>query len=79
MADLDDFFAKKDRKKTKTKKPSTDEVAKKKLDDTSKEVKPRKEPIENENLPTEEQVIFVHFYLVEIFLGRFAIFKRFFL
>lgn len=57
MADLDDFFAKKDRKKTKTKKPSTDEVAKKKLDDTSKEVKPRKEHIENEDLATEEQVI----------------------
>lgn len=58
MADLDDFFAKKDRKKTKTKKPSTEEVAKKKLDDTSKEVKPRKEQIENETVAIEEQVMF---------------------
>lgn len=62
MADLDDFFAKKDRKKTKTKKPATDEVAKKKLDDTSKEVKPRKEQIENENVAIEEQVMFQFFW-----------------
>lgn len=62
MADLDDFFAKKDRKKTKTKKPATEEVAKKKLDDTSKEVKPRKEQIENDNVAIEEQVM-IYFFL----------------
>lgn len=44
MADLDDFFAKKDRKKSKSKKfPTAEEVAKK-LEDTSKTVeKPKKE------------------------------------
>ncbi|XP_022913807.1 protein CDV3 homolog isoform X2 [Onthophagus taurus] len=42
MADLDDFFAKKDRKKSKTKKfATTDEVAKK-LEDTKKIEKPAK-------------------------------------
>lgn len=46
MADLDDFFAKKDRKKTKTKKFATPDELVKKLEDTTKknEVKPRKEP-----------------------------------
>lgn len=46
MADLDDFFAKKDRKKTKTKKFATPDEFVKKLEDTTKrnEVKPpRKE------------------------------------
>lgn len=45
MADLDDFFAKKDRKKTKTKKFATPDELVKKLEDTTKknEVKPRKE------------------------------------
>lgn len=48
MADLDDFFAKKDRKKTKVKKfASPDEMAKKSEDTCKKtEVKPRsKEPV----------------------------------
>lgn len=46
MADLDDFFAKKDRKKTKGKKFATPDELVKKLEDTTKknEVKPRKEP-----------------------------------
>lgn len=46
MADLDDFFAKKDRKRTKPKKFATPEDLAKKLEDTTKknEVKPRKEP-----------------------------------
>lgn len=46
MADLDDFFAKKDRKKTKAKKFATPDELVKKLEDTTKknEVKPRKEP-----------------------------------
>lgn len=47
MADLDDFFAKKDRKKTKTKKFATPDEFVKKLEDTTKRnevVKPRKEP-----------------------------------
>lgn len=47
MADLDDFFAKKDRKKTKTKKFATPDELVKKLEDTTKRnevVKPRKEP-----------------------------------
>ena len=45
MTDLDDFFAKKDKKKSKTKKFSTSEELAKKLEDTSKktESKPRKE------------------------------------
>ena len=44
MADLDDFFAKKDRKKGKSKKfTTTDEIAKK-LEETGKKVeKPKKE------------------------------------
>lgn len=36
MADLDDFFAKKDRKKTKTKKFATSDELAKKLEDTTK-------------------------------------------
>ncbi|XP_055320865.1 protein CDV3 homolog [Sitodiplosis mosellana] len=47
MADLDDFFAKKDRKKTKSKKFATPDEFVKKLEDTTKRnevVKPRKEP-----------------------------------
>ena len=38
MADLDDFFAKKDKKKSKTKKFLTPEEVVKKLEDTSKKV-----------------------------------------
>jgi acyl-ACP thioesterase len=48
MADLDDFFAKKDKKKSKTKKFTTPEEIVKRLEDTSKknDVKPRKkEPV----------------------------------
>ncbi|XP_055374251.1 protein CDV3 homolog isoform X1 [Condylostylus longicornis] len=47
MADLDDFFAKKDKKKSKTKKFLTPEELAKKLEDTSKkavEVKPQQPP-----------------------------------
>lgn len=47
MADLDDFFAKKDRKKKITKKFATPEDLSKQLEETSaknKEVKARKEP-----------------------------------
>lgn len=43
MADLDDFFAKKDRKKSKGKKFATTEEVAKKLEDTSKKSeKPQK-------------------------------------
>lgn len=46
MAELDDFFAKKDRKKTKSKKFATPDELAKKLEDTTKknESKVRKEP-----------------------------------
>lgn len=46
MADLDDFFAKKDRKKTKAKRFATSDELAKKLEDTTKksETKLRKEP-----------------------------------
>lgn len=45
MADLDDFFAKKDRKKSKSKKFATTEELARKSEDTSKKVetKPKKE------------------------------------
>lgn len=65
MADLDDFFAKKDRKKSKTKKFATAEELAKKIEDTTKkstEVKPRKvtstntDGIESKNVePVEEE------------------------
>lgn len=47
MADLDDFFAKKDRKKSKTTKKfsTTDEVAKKLEDNAKKSEKQKKERI----------------------------------
>lgn len=46
MADLDDFFAKKDRKKTKAKRFATSDELAKKLEDTTKksETKLRKDP-----------------------------------
>lgn len=52
MADLDDFFAKKDRKKSKSNKKyaTTEEVAKK-LEDTSK----KSEKIKKERLPEGEE------------------------
>ncbi|CAD7076622.1 unnamed protein product [Hermetia illucens] len=53
MADLDDFFAKKDKKKSKTKRFATAEELAKKLDDTSKRTqeppKPRKDRLVNSN------------------------------
>ncbi|XP_058447839.1 protein CDV3 homolog [Malaya genurostris] len=71
MADLDDFFAKKDRKKSKTKKFATAEELAKSIEDTSKkttEAKPRKvtpivegsepkapEPVEEEWKEFEEE------------------------
>lgn len=46
MADLDDFFAKKDRKKKTTKKFATTEEVAKKLEDTAKKTeKPKKERV----------------------------------
>lgn len=56
MADLDDFFAKKDRKKTKAKKFGTPDELVKKLEDTTKktEVKTaRKEP-QSSSLPSTQ-------------------------
>lgn len=52
MADLDDFFAKKDRKKSKTTKKfsTTDEVAKK-LEDTAKKT----EKLKKERVPEGEE------------------------
>lgn len=46
MADLDDFFAKKDRKKAKGKKFTTTEEVAKKLEDTSS--KPKEKPVKKE-------------------------------
>lgn len=58
MADLDDFFAKKDRKKAKGKKFTTTEEIAKKLEETGKrvEVKPKPKdkplnPVEGEENP----------------------------
>lgn len=65
MADLDDFFAKKDRKKTKTKKFSTTAEELARQDNTSKKPgpPPRKQEsvapvvgVDGEILPQEEQV-----------------------
>lgn len=61
MADLDDFFAKKDRKKSKSKKYATNEELAKKIEDTSKkiELKPKKENvilIEGDEANTGDQV-----------------------
>lgn len=56
MADLDDFFAKKDRKKSKGKKfATTDEIAKK-LEETGKKIeKPKKEkPVQAPQVPGQE-------------------------
>ncbi|XP_055643474.1 protein CDV3 homolog [Toxorhynchites rutilus septentrionalis] len=64
MADLDDFFAKKDRKKSKTKKFATAEELAKRIEDTAKkatETKPRKvnptntEEVESKTPPVEEE------------------------
>ena len=68
MADLDDFFAKKDKKKSKGKKFVTaDEIAKR-LEDTSKktEVKIRKkEPVvEGEEQTTQQVCYCVHFSIL---------------
>lgn len=71
MADLDDFFAKKDRKKTKSKKFATPDELAKKLEDTTKknEVKPKPQSatqsdgVEIEStdpLPTTEVCFFFH-------------------
>jgi len=57
MANLDDFFAKKDKKKSKTKKFLTPDELAKKLEDTSKkaiEIKPQQPP-RKELRPIEEQ------------------------
>lgn len=67
MADLDDFFAKKDRKKSKSKKFLTNEELAKKLEDTTRktETKPRKErPIDSDEPDTED--------VVSILLVKFA-------
>lgn len=59
MADLDDFFAKKDRKKSKSaKKFGTPEELAKKLEDTSKksEIKPKKDRLTQLNADTEDIV-----------------------
>lgn len=56
MADLDDFFAKKDRKKAKGKKFTTaDEVAKK-LEETGKRVEPKPKPKEKPVNPEGEEL-----------------------
>lgn len=66
MADLDDFFAKKDRKKSKSKKfATTDELAKK-LDDTKQksDVRPKKErPAQEGDEPGRPAVSFVQIKL----------------
>lgn len=59
MADLDDFFAKKDRKKSKSKKVvATEEVAKKSDDTTSKKsVETKVRPDVDNNAPIAEQQV----------------------
>lgn len=57
MADLDDFFAKKDRKKAKGKKFTTTEEIAKKLEETGKRVekpKPKEKPANQEEGAEEE-------------------------
>lgn len=76
MADLDDFFAKKDRKKTKPKKFATPDELVKKLEDTTKknELKPRKEPqpsvqsTQSDGVETESGE---QFTAVEVSIGNF--------
>lgn len=65
MADLDDFFAKKDKKKSKGKKFTTVDQVAKKLEDTGKkplDVKPKKEKDKSgqdgENVAHNMQVLF---------------------
>lgn len=58
MADLDDFFAKKDRKKSKGKKYATTEEVAKKLEDTSK--KPEKQVKKERTQEGEEDGTNVH-------------------
>lgn len=64
MADLDDFFAKKDRKKAKGKKFTTTEEIAKKLEETEKRIekpKPKEKPINPEGEEIQQvEVILVY-------------------
>lgn len=81
MADLDDFFAKKDRKKGKSKKFATPDELAKKLEDTTKkaEIKVRKEPqpaqsdgveAESGEQPTVPEVCFLWEYFPYCFASQ---------
>lgn len=54
MADLDDFFAKKDRKKTKTKKFATSDELAKKLEDTTKKNDTKRKETQPTTLPSTQ-------------------------
>lgn len=56
MADLDDFFAKKDKKKGKSKKFLSSEELVKQLEQTAKENELNKKPAKIEEEPTEQQI-----------------------
>lgn len=92
MADLDDFFAKKDRKKTKGKKFATPDEFVKKLEDSTRktsESKPRKElqstqsdGVENESgeqLPAPEVCVFLIFFFYANLFSNFFVCACFFM
>lgn len=56
MADLDDFFAKKDKKKAKTKKFLSSEELVKQLEQTAKENEQDKKPTKIEEEPSDHQI-----------------------
>lgn len=71
MADLDDFFAKKDRKKSKTTKKfaTTEEVAKKLEDTAKKSEKVKKERVpegEESTVPTHVRLLIITIINVQI-------------
>lgn len=75
MADLDDFFAKKDRKKAKGKKFTTTEEIAKKLEETGKKVekpKPKEKPTNQEGeevQPVEVRLKSTYHYVWLIYVG----------
>lgn len=67
MADLDDFFAKKDRKKAKGKKFTTTEEIAKKLEETGKRLgksKPKDKPVNPEGEETQQTEVSIPSYRV---------------
>lgn len=64
MADLDDFFAKKDRKKAKGKKFATTEEIAKKLEETGKRLgkKPKDKPVNPEGEEIQQTEVNIHLF-----------------